>query len=53
MTADGATPLRYFPKAPIKKEYVVVPRTILADEPRLKPWAEAAIAYAAGAYPAK
>ena len=46
LTADGATPLRYFPKGPIKKQYVVVPRSFLEDESRLKPWAEESIRYA-------
>ena len=32
LIADGATPLRYFPDAPIKKQYVVLPPHIVEDE---------------------
>ena len=28
---EGGTPLRYFPKGHVKKEYVVIPRRILDD----------------------
>lgn len=43
LTADGATPLRYFPKAPIKKQYVVLPPHIVADE--LAVWVRKSIDY--------
>ncbi len=46
--AAGGTPLRYFAKAPVKKQYVVVPEGIAGDVARLKPWVEAAIGYARG-----
>ena len=42
---QGATPLRYFPKAPIKKAYVVVPQTIADDRPALTGWVEKSIGY--------
>ncbi len=31
LLAAGGKPLRYFPKAPIKKNYVVVPEDLVAD----------------------
>jgi hypothetical protein len=33
LVAEGATPLRYFPKGPVKKEYVVTER--IAADPEL------------------
>ncbi|NQV21949.1 MAG: TfoX/Sxy family protein [Rhodospirillales bacterium] len=33
--AKGGTPLRYFPKAPIKKDYVVLPKKLAADKKAL------------------
>jgi len=42
----GAKALRYFPKAPIKKDYVVFPPSILNDKRKLKYWAERSLAYA-------
>ncbi|MCZ6846498.1 MAG: TfoX/Sxy family protein [Alphaproteobacteria bacterium] len=42
---QGATPLRYFPKAPIKKAYVVVPQAIADDCPALAGWVEKSIGY--------
>ncbi len=43
LIADGATPLRYFPKAPIKKQYVVLPPHIVEDE--LAVWVRKSIDY--------
>ncbi len=40
---SGAKPLRYFPKGPIKKDYVVVPRAIEDDRRKFKLWARQAI----------
>ena len=34
----GGRPLRYFPKAPVKKDYVVVPDDLMDDLPGLKSW---------------
>ncbi len=42
----GAKPLRYFPKAPIKKDYVVLPPSIRDDKRKLKYWAERSLTYA-------
>lgn len=33
--AKGGKPLRYFPKAPIKKDYVVLPEKLVADQKAL------------------
>ena len=42
---QGGMPLRYFPKAPIKKAYVVVPQAIADDSPALAGWVEKSIGY--------
>ena len=34
----GGRPLRYFPKAPVKKDYVIVPDDLMDDLPGLKTW---------------
>ena len=39
----GAGPLRYFPKGPIKKDYVVLPEAIARDDDALAPWIEQSI----------
>jgi len=39
----GAKPLRYFPKGPIKKDYVLVPRDFADDRRKFKLWARQAI----------
>ncbi len=36
--AAGATSLRYFPKAPVKKDYAVMPRDVVEDDQSLKAW---------------
>jgi TfoX/Sxy family transcriptional regulator of competence genes len=41
----GATPLRYFPKAPVKKDYVLIPDTLAADEAALASWTEDSIRF--------
>lgn len=43
LAKTGATPLRYFPKGPIKKDYVVVPRGFADDRRKLKLWARKSI----------
>ena len=35
---QGATPLQYFPKAPIKKDYVVLPDALVDDADALARW---------------
>ncbi len=42
----GAKPLRYFPKGPIKKDYVVVSRSYREDRRKLATWARKSIDYA-------
>ena len=41
----GATPLRYFAKGHVKKEYVVLPRAIATRRSALAPWIEQSILY--------
>ena len=36
LESEGGTPLRYFPKGHVKKEYVVIPRRILDDWRRFR-----------------
>ncbi len=43
LTGVGATPLRYFPDGPVKKEYVVLPRDVCEDADRLKTWVRKSI----------
>ena len=45
LTALGAAPLRYFPKAPIKKDYVILPDSIVSDNAALARWARASIVF--------
>ena len=42
----GTKHLRYFPKAPIKKDYVVLPKTMLKDIKTLRHWVGVSIEYA-------
>ena len=41
----GAKPLRYFPKAPIKKDYVILPNAMLKDMKILRRWVKVSIEY--------
>ena len=41
----GAKPLRYFPNGPIKKDYVVLPETMLKDVRALRRCAKVSIEY--------
>ena len=41
----GAKHLQYFPKAPIKKDYVVLPKTMLKDMRTLRRWIRVSIEY--------
>ena len=43
----GATPLRYFPEGPIKKDYVVLPKSMTKDTRTLRYWVKASIEYSA------
>ena len=40
---QGATPLRYFPKAPVKKDYALLPDSLRSDEAALARWIAASI----------
>ncbi len=42
---QGATPLRYFPKAPIKKDYVVLPEAITDGGAALAGWIAKSVGY--------
>ncbi len=41
----GAKPLRYFPKGPIKKDYVVLPKVALNDIKALRNWVKISVEY--------
>ena len=41
----GTKCLRYFPKAPIKKDYVVMPDTMLKDIKTLRSWTKLTVEY--------
>ena len=41
----GAKHLQYFPEGPIKKDYVVLPKTILKDMRTLRRWVRVSIEY--------
>lgn len=43
---EGAKPLKYFPKAPVKKKYVVLPGTLVDDEHALAAWITKSIEFA-------
>ena len=40
-----ANPLRYFPKGPIKKDYAVLPESMLTDMKNLRLWLKTSIEY--------
>ena len=42
---EGASPLRYFPKAPVKKDYVILPQGLRDDAAQRALWVGRAIAY--------
>ncbi len=44
----GAKPLRYFPKAPVKKGYVVLPEEILAEPATLALLLQESLSYSLG-----
>ena len=45
MNEEDAKPLRYFPKAPIKKGYVVLSKAMLKDMKVLEHWIKTSIKY--------
>jgi TfoX/Sxy family transcriptional regulator of competence genes len=44
----GAQPLRYFPNAPVKKEYVILPASIVNEPDFLQKWVRKCIFYITG-----
>lgn len=46
--AQGAKPLKYFPKAPVKKEYALLPSRLVEDENVLGNWISRSLAYMGG-----
>ena len=48
MREKGTEQLRYFPKGPIKKDYVVLPEAMLEDMQTLRHWVEVSIEYVTG-----
>ncbi|MFV1997468.1 MAG: TfoX/Sxy family protein [Acidiferrobacterales bacterium] len=42
----GVKHLRYFPKGPIKKDYIVLPKELLEDTKVLRRWVKESIEYA-------
>ena len=46
----GGKPLRYFPKGPIKKDYVVLPKSIVKHPRTLRRWMQQSIEYALGGH---
>jgi len=45
LTQEGTKNLQYFPKAPIKKDYVVLPRRMLDDKETFCFWVDKSIEY--------
>lgn len=45
LAALGAGPLRYFPNAPIKKDYVILPDSVIGDDAALAQWARASMEF--------
>jgi TfoX/Sxy family transcriptional regulator of competence genes len=45
ITEQGAKPLRYFAKGPIKKDYVVLPKAVLNDIRALRNWVKLSVEY--------
>ena len=43
LLARGAKPLKYFAKSPVKKDYVVLPSTLIDDDAVLKDWISSSI----------
>ncbi len=48
MRDKGTKHLRYFPRGPIKKDYVVLPEAMLKDMRTLRHWIEVSIEYVTG-----
>jgi TfoX/Sxy family transcriptional regulator of competence genes len=48
LQVDGAKKLQYFPNAPIKKAYVVLPDSMVRDEDALQEWIGRSLKYVSG-----
>ena len=48
LMAQGAQPLRYFPKAPVKKDYVILPDHFVSDADVLSHWIKSSIGFVEG-----
>ena len=48
MRHNGTKQLRYFPKGPIKRDYVVLPEAMINDIETLRHWVEVSIEYVTG-----
>lgn len=46
--SGNAKEMRYFPKAPVKKQYALMADPFLADDKRLRPWIQKSTAYVSG-----
>ncbi len=46
----GVRPLRYFAKGPVKKEYVVLPKTLIGNPIGLRALLEISVAYVRGSW---
>ena len=46
LLADGAKPLKYFPKAPIKKDYVILPEPLAGNHEKLAPLIAESVGFA-------
>src|SRR6266508_3779296 len=45
LTKRGAQPPRYFAKAPVKKDYVILPQTLAKDDVALASWIKESIRF--------
>ncbi|MCH8921478.1 MAG: TfoX/Sxy family protein [Chloroflexi bacterium] len=48
MRHNGTKQLRYFPKGPVKKDYIVLPEAMINDIETLRHWVEVSIEYVTG-----
>ena len=45
LISQGGQALRYFPKAPIKKNYAIMPQEIVSDKTKLEQWIASSIKF--------
>lgn len=48
LMSEGAQPLQYFPNGHIKKDYAILPETVMKDTPQLKTLMTESIAFVTG-----